>query len=497
MRWARTSRSSRAATTTLPPSRTAPSTPRSPPGSPRSSARPRRCSGGLRATSTSTAQRAGSRGRPTWRDVPASRPGTCGRSRSSPCSTGTGRRCGPRGRLAARYGALTTVAVMDLSLADLALGHFDRAGALEAARVCAEASRRYGLATEPVAHLWLATPTPSPATTPRWKRRSHRRSRPTRRPAHPRRPLRPSARHARVRRRRPRRAARAARHDDDPRPRRRSVALGVPRAGALGGAPRHRRRRPRLGGPRRVRRGRRSRSSMDVFRFAADRASRPSSWVAPGTASAPPRSSSARGRGGRTEGWAPAFVHSSSCSSPGPRSVTGGATPSRGCGRRGILRRRRLRTHGPALPAADGRGRRPGPAARPRRRRGAGRAAGAGRDQPRGRRAQLWSRSACRTGDRRPAVPVAARPSSATWQPFRPHRGARPRRARRAGPHPRRPRWVSRGANWGGATDALAPAPAATIVACTPPSTRSPTACTACRPACPTSPPAASPSTST
>ncbi|MEJ2887286.1 AAA family ATPase [Actinomycetospora aeridis] len=58
--------------------------------------------------------------------------------------------------LAARYGALTTVAVMDLSLADLALGDFDRENALEAARSCAEASRRYGLATGPVAHLWLA-----------------------------------------------------------------------------------------------------------------------------------------------------------------------------------------------------------------------------------------------------------------------------------------------------------------------------------------------------
>ncbi|CAA9235487.1 MAG: hypothetical protein AVDCRST_MAG54-1234, partial [uncultured Actinomycetospora sp.] len=58
--------------------------------------------------------------------------------------------------LAARYGALTTVAVMDLSLADLALGHFDSEGALAAARACADASRRYGLATAPVAHLWLA-----------------------------------------------------------------------------------------------------------------------------------------------------------------------------------------------------------------------------------------------------------------------------------------------------------------------------------------------------
>lgn len=58
--------------------------------------------------------------------------------------------------LASRYGALITVAVMDLSLADIALSSFDHAGCLAAARACADASRRYGLATEPVAHLWLA-----------------------------------------------------------------------------------------------------------------------------------------------------------------------------------------------------------------------------------------------------------------------------------------------------------------------------------------------------
>jgi DNA-binding CsgD family transcriptional regulator len=58
--------------------------------------------------------------------------------------------------LAARYGALVTVAVMDLSLADVALVGWDRAGCLAAAAACAEASRRFGLATEPVAQLWLA-----------------------------------------------------------------------------------------------------------------------------------------------------------------------------------------------------------------------------------------------------------------------------------------------------------------------------------------------------
>jgi DNA-binding CsgD family transcriptional regulator len=58
--------------------------------------------------------------------------------------------------LAARYGAMTTVAVMDLSLADVALGSWDREECLRAATACVEASRRYGLATEPVANLWLA-----------------------------------------------------------------------------------------------------------------------------------------------------------------------------------------------------------------------------------------------------------------------------------------------------------------------------------------------------
>lgn len=59
-------------------------------------------------------------------------------------------------RLAVRYGAHQTVAVMDLSLADIALSNWDREGCLAAARSCVEASRRYGLATESVANLWLA-----------------------------------------------------------------------------------------------------------------------------------------------------------------------------------------------------------------------------------------------------------------------------------------------------------------------------------------------------
>ncbi|MGH9274737.1 MAG: helix-turn-helix transcriptional regulator, partial [Acidimicrobiales bacterium] len=58
--------------------------------------------------------------------------------------------------LATRYGALITVAVMDLSLADVALSTYDRDLCLSSATACVDASRRYGLATEPVAQLWLA-----------------------------------------------------------------------------------------------------------------------------------------------------------------------------------------------------------------------------------------------------------------------------------------------------------------------------------------------------
>jgi DNA-binding CsgD family transcriptional regulator/predicted negative regulator of RcsB-dependent stress response len=58
--------------------------------------------------------------------------------------------------LAARYGAHFTVAAMDLMMADVALSNFDRAECLESARACIEASRRYGLAFAPVAHLWTA-----------------------------------------------------------------------------------------------------------------------------------------------------------------------------------------------------------------------------------------------------------------------------------------------------------------------------------------------------
>jgi DNA-binding CsgD family transcriptional regulator len=58
--------------------------------------------------------------------------------------------------LAARYGAHLTVASMDLALADLGLVTFDADGCRRSATACIEASRRYGLPSGPVAHLWLA-----------------------------------------------------------------------------------------------------------------------------------------------------------------------------------------------------------------------------------------------------------------------------------------------------------------------------------------------------
>ena len=59
-------------------------------------------------------------------------------------------------RVAADAGAHLTIAQMDLVLADMALNAFDRDTCREAAERCADASRRYGLATLPVALLWLA-----------------------------------------------------------------------------------------------------------------------------------------------------------------------------------------------------------------------------------------------------------------------------------------------------------------------------------------------------
>lgn len=58
--------------------------------------------------------------------------------------------------LAARYGAHLTVAAMDLMIADVALSNFDQVACLRASMACIEASRRYGLAFAPVAHLWTA-----------------------------------------------------------------------------------------------------------------------------------------------------------------------------------------------------------------------------------------------------------------------------------------------------------------------------------------------------
>jgi DNA-binding CsgD family transcriptional regulator len=59
-------------------------------------------------------------------------------------------------RVAADAGAHITVAQMDLVLADMAFDDLDHDASLEAAQRCVDASRRYGLASLPVALLWLA-----------------------------------------------------------------------------------------------------------------------------------------------------------------------------------------------------------------------------------------------------------------------------------------------------------------------------------------------------
>ena len=66
------------------------------------------------------------------------------------------RRSASSARWRADAGAHLTVAQMDLVLADMALGAFDRDACRQAAERCADASRRYGLASLPVALLWLA-----------------------------------------------------------------------------------------------------------------------------------------------------------------------------------------------------------------------------------------------------------------------------------------------------------------------------------------------------
>jgi DNA-binding CsgD family transcriptional regulator/tetratricopeptide (TPR) repeat protein len=57
---------------------------------------------------------------------------------------------------AASRGALVSVAVMDLTLAEIGLGDFDSQLCIDAGLRCVAASRRFGLATLPVAELWLA-----------------------------------------------------------------------------------------------------------------------------------------------------------------------------------------------------------------------------------------------------------------------------------------------------------------------------------------------------
>jgi DNA-binding CsgD family transcriptional regulator len=71
-------------------------------------------------------------------------------------ATGSARELAATRDLAARYGAYLTVATMDLALADFALSNYDPVECLRASTACVEASRRFGLASGPVAHLWLA-----------------------------------------------------------------------------------------------------------------------------------------------------------------------------------------------------------------------------------------------------------------------------------------------------------------------------------------------------
>ena len=175
----------------------------------RGAARPR--PGGPSRTSTDSDRPGSSRPRRSPQR-PGCRAGTCARAGARP-------RRWPRGDidalrdtrdLAARYGALVTVAVMDLSLADIALSNFDRDGASPRRAACVEASRALSASPpRPVAHLWLAGAHALAGDDDGDASGDRRRARPRpRRPAHPRRPLRPRADHPGLRRRRPRRAAR-------------------------------------------------------------------------------------------------------------------------------------------------------------------------------------------------------------------------------------------------------------------------------------------------
>jgi DNA-binding CsgD family transcriptional regulator len=59
-------------------------------------------------------------------------------------------------RVAVETGSFVTVAQLDLLLAELALGWFDQPACEAAAQRCVDSSRRFGLATLPVALMWLA-----------------------------------------------------------------------------------------------------------------------------------------------------------------------------------------------------------------------------------------------------------------------------------------------------------------------------------------------------
>ncbi len=352
--------------------------------------------------------------------------------------------------LAAGYGALTTVAVMDLSLADIALSSFDRAGCLTAAGNCARASRRYGLATARLAHLWLAGAhalagddeamqaavgqalAPAPDD-PRILGDLYGRVLPTRSfvaddlgalreqldAMMPHVAAAPAGTSVF-----PGRLWWATLHtieDDDhgagPRAHYRAAVEALGMAVFVAAADVRRRGGPRASGRRR---GRDGPDGLGAGAPAAD--------AADGGNGALP--AAAGGPGGR----------------PGRVGRPGGVAARE----RGVLRRRRLPPAGPPLPDDAGCPRRAGAAPRPGDVAGTGGAAWPRRHQPGGGRAHAGRRGALDQGDRRAALPVHQDGGTAPEQPGRPDRAPRPGGTARARPRARagsgkRPNWVRPG----------------------------------------------------
>ena len=234
--------------------------------------------------------------------------------------------------LAARTGALVTQAVMDLSLADLALAAFDRDGVPGRRHVVRRGE-------PPLRARHRAGRPPVAGRRPRAGRRRRgdggiagRRAGPRpRRPTDPGRPPRPGARDPRVRRRRPRVAPGPPRRDDGARRPRAPRRVGLPGPRAVGDPAHDRRRRPRRVGagglpgvgrrdghahhrPRRPRRG--GGGAGPARRHERGRRSRRA-----GAASRATRSPSGPGSGTASRSWC-----------RWRPSATAGATPPPGCG---------------------------------------------------------------------------------------------------------------------------------------------------------------------